>query len=916
MNDMSGPPLADVSLADRYDLSKSTTLLNGAQAVARLLLTQKERDRRAGLNTGGFVTGYRGSPVGGLDLQFARLQKLFNAADIHFEPGLNEELAATAVCGDAAGGDARRGPFDGVFGLWYGKGPGVDRSGDVLRHANLAGTSPHGGVLALMGDDHTAESSTTAHQSEFAFVDVMMPILSPAGVQEILDYGALGWALSRYAGVWVGLKCIKDTDRIRPPSSTRSLDRVAPVVPADLHDAARRPQHPHARRRSSSRRRGCRSTSATPWSPGSPPTRSTGSIASGGADAEDRHHHRSARSYLDVRQALDDLGLDEARCNELGLRLFKLGCTWPIVPEEMRAFAARPRPHHRRRGKALADRSAGARGALRLARPADPASARRDESGRMAVPGQGRARSQRDRHRDRRAAAEIPSRRRALRGRVAGSDRRSAALADINRRRRARPISARAARTTARPSIPEGARAYAGIGCHFMAQFMDRAHRRLHPDGRRGRQLGRRGAFLDARPCVPEPRRRHLQSFRARSALRWAIDAKINVTYKILFNDAVAMTGGQRHEGGLTVPQIARQVAADGAKRVVVVDRRARQISAGERLAGGRDDLRPRDELIAVEKELSEDRRRHGADLRPDLRGREAPPAQARRVSRSRQARLHQRTRLRGLRRLRRQVELRLDPAEGDGVRPQAASSTNRAATRIFPASTASARPSSRSQGAQAAQGARKAAAAPPPVAEPDAAASSTDTPYAIVVTGVGGTGVVTIGAILGMAAHLEGKGCGMIDMAGLAQKGGAVFSHVKLARAPRTSTPSASRPGDADLILGCDLVVSGARAVLVDGARRARPASSSTRPRSIPATSPATPISRCRPSGSSARSGRRAGGAAKFVDATAAATAAARQFHRRQHVHARLRLSGRAACRCRRRRSAAPSNSTARRSR
>src|ERR1700742_65537 len=230
MNDMSDPPLAAIGLSDRFDLSKPTVLLNGAQAVARLLLMQKARDRQAGLNTGGFIPGYRGSPVGGLDLQFGKLKKEFSAADIHFEPGLNEELAATALWGTQQAEMRGEGKFDGVFGLWYGKGPGVDRSGDVLRHANLAGTSPHGGVLALMGDDHTAESSTTAHQSEFAFVDVMMPILSPAGVQEILDYGALGYALGRYAGVWVGLKCIKDTIESTAVVDG-SLDRVAAITP-------------------------------------------------------------------------------------------------------------------------------------------------------------------------------------------------------------------------------------------------------------------------------------------------------------------------------------------------------------------------------------------------------------------------------------------------------------------------------------------------------------------------------------------------------------------------------------------------------------------------------------------------------------------------------------------------------------
>ncbi len=209
--DRTSSSISNVSLADKYDLAKRRVYLSGPQAVARLLLMQKELDRRAGLNTAGFISGYPGSPLGGLDHNFIRARDVFEANDILFQPGLNEDLAATAVWGSQQAEMRGEGRFDGVFGLWYGKGPGVDRSGDVFRHVNLAGSSQHGGVLALMGDDHTAESSTTAHQSEFNFIDAMMPVLSPAGVQEIIDYGLLGFAMSRFAGVWVGLKCLKDT---------------------------------------------------------------------------------------------------------------------------------------------------------------------------------------------------------------------------------------------------------------------------------------------------------------------------------------------------------------------------------------------------------------------------------------------------------------------------------------------------------------------------------------------------------------------------------------------------------------------------------------------------------------------------------------------------------------------------------
>src|SRR5471032_2917951 len=222
--------LRPVSLDDKYDLAQDRVLVTGYQALIRACLMQKARDRAAGLNTGGYLTGYRGSPLGGLDQQFMRAGSHLAGADVKFQPGINEELAATALWGTQQAELRGEGKFDGVFGLWYGKGPGVDRSGDVFRHANFAGTSKNGGVLALMGDDHTCESSTTAHQSEFHFVDVMIPILNPAGVQELLDFGLHGFAMSRFAGVWVGIKCVKET--IESTSVVDgSLDCVKVVIP-------------------------------------------------------------------------------------------------------------------------------------------------------------------------------------------------------------------------------------------------------------------------------------------------------------------------------------------------------------------------------------------------------------------------------------------------------------------------------------------------------------------------------------------------------------------------------------------------------------------------------------------------------------------------------------------------------------
>src|SRR5499433_3078528 len=315
--------LRPVSLDDKYDLNQSHVFVTGYQALIRACLMQKERDRRAGLNTAGYVTGYRGSPLGGLDQQFLRAARQLAAADIKFQPGLNEDLAATALWGTQQAELRGEGKFDGVFGMWYGKGPGVDRSGDVLRHANFAGTSKHGGVLALMGDDHTAESSTTAHQSEFNFVDVMIPILNPAGVQEIIDYGIYGWAMSRFTGAWVGLKCMHETVESTAVIDG-SLDRVDIVIPTDyqmppgglnirlrdtilgqearLHDYKRDSMLAFVR---------ANKLNQYITSGGRRPK--IGVITVG-------------KSYLDVRQALDELGIDEVKCNDLGIRLYKIGC--------------------------------------------------------------------------------------------------------------------------------------------------------------------------------------------------------------------------------------------------------------------------------------------------------------------------------------------------------------------------------------------------------------------------------------------------------------------------------------------------------------------------------------------------------------------------------------------------------------
>src|SRR3954468_1121627 len=330
--------LKNVTLDDKYDLSQSRVFVTGYQALIRACLMQQERDQLAGLDTAGYVSGYRGSPLGGLDQQFMRAKAALDRHNVLFQSGLNEDLAATAIWGSQQAELRGEGKYDGVFGMWYGKGPGVDRTGDVFRHANFAGSSKNGGVVALMGDDHTAESSTTAHQSEFHFVDVMIPILNPAGVQEFIDYALYGWAMSRFCGSWVALKCmhetvestgvveagldslkivIPDDDEFKMPPGGLNIRLVDGILDmeARLHDYKRDAMlaFVHANKLNKI-------------------------IISGGPNPK-IGIVTVGKSYLDVRQAFDELGLDEVKCNNLGIKLYKIACPWPISREELKEFA-------------------------------------------------------------------------------------------------------------------------------------------------------------------------------------------------------------------------------------------------------------------------------------------------------------------------------------------------------------------------------------------------------------------------------------------------------------------------------------------------------------------------------------------------------------------------------------------------
>ncbi len=791
-----------ISLSDRFDLSKSPVLLNGTQALVRLMLMQRARDAQAGLNTAGYVTGYRGSPLGAVDMQMRRAEKELAEAHVLFREGLNEDLAATALWGSQQAELRGEGRYDGVFGLWYGKGPGVDRSGDVMRHANMAGTSPHGGVLMAMGDDHTGESSTVLHQSEWAMVDAYMPVVSPAGVQEILDYGLYGFALSRFSGLWVGLKTMKDTVEATAVVDGRP-DRMQFVVPefpmpegglnirlidtphaqeARMIDHKRFAAEAFARANGIDRR---------VW--GQAGAR-IGLVAAG-------------KNWLDLVHALGLLGIDADEATRLGITTYKVGQTFPldmrgfsdwaegldliIVVEEKRKLLEvqiKEAIFDDRRGRRVWGwhKGGGAgsmhgeelfptRGAL------DPAMIAARLGAILIDEGRGTE---------------------ALRANLRRVQ--EAAQADNAPEIAARlPYFCSGCPHNSSTKVPEASRAYAGIGCHYMVQWMDRETTGFtHMGGEGANWIGE--APFSTRGHVFQNLGDGTYNHSGVQAIRAALLHGTTITYKILYNDAVAMTGGQRNDGGLSPQQIAAELVAMGVRDVFVVHDEKEPLEAADFPAqvaiSTRDTL---DEvqrrctgiegvsaIIYVQTCAAEKRRRRKRGQFPD------PD---------------------------RRVFINTDVCEGCGdcgVQSNCVS--------ITPVETALGRKRRIDQSScnkdfsclkgfcpsfVTLEGAR------PRKPEPAALDLPADLPapdlpaiqgtWNTVITGVGGTGVVTIGAVLAQAAQIAGKGAAMMEMAGLAQKGGAVHVHLRLAERPEDISAVRVAVGEADAVIGGDLVVS-----------------------------------------------------------------------------------------------------------
>ena len=797
-----------VTLADKYDLARTRVYVTGAQAVVRMLLMQRARDRARGYRTAGYVSGYRGSPVGGLDMQLAQAKSELDAADILFQPGLNEDIAATALSGTQQANLYGEGLFDGVFGLWYGKGPGTDRSGDAFRHAHFMGTAPLGGVVALAGDDHTAESSTTAHQSEFAFVDAMFPVLAPAGLQELVDYGLAGIAMSRFSGAWVGLKTTKDSIEITGniDGDPHRLSFAAPEGFA-MPEGGLGPRPDDTVLAREARLHDVKIAAALAFARAN---RLDRVVMAGGARPR-IGIATLGKSYLDMRQALDLIGIDETRAADLGIRLFKVAMAWPLEPEAARRFAD---------GLDLIIVAEEKRGLvepqlkeLLYGRAGAPVIVgKRDEAGEALFPSNGAL--------DANMMAVAVARRILARMPDSGLESRLAEIQAIEAGAAAQPDG----RTrlpyfcagcphNSSTVVPEGARAIAGIGCHYMAKWMDRETVGVT-------QMGGEGANWIGE--APFSRRAHVfanigdgtYNHSGVLAIRAAVYAGVTMTYKVLFNDAVALTGGQANDGGLTVPAIAAQLAGEGVRRIVVVTDEPDKYPPGTAFPHGTT-IEHRRELDRVQRELervagvtaliydqtcaAEKRRR---------RKRGAYPDPARRVfinelvcegcgdcgAKSNCVAIEPVETEFGRKRAINQSVCNKDFSCLDGFCPSFVTVEGGALAR------------------RQSEGAAETGAgfdpAPPQI-------RSAARVWSMVAAGIGGTGVVTIGSLVAMAAHLEGKACGVLDMTGLAQKNGAVTSHVRIADDAAEIRAIRIAGGGADLVLGCDLVTAASRPIL-----------------------------------------------------------------------------------------------------
>jgi len=821
--------LESVTLDDKYALPTGRAFMSGVQALVRLPMLQRQRDAATGLNTAGFISGYRGSPLGTYDQALWAAKKHLAANHIVFQPGVNEELGATAVWGtQQLDLYPQTNKFDGVFGIWYGKGPGVDRCSDVFKHANMAGTAKHGGAIAIAGDDHIAKSSTAAHQSDHIFKACGLPVFFPASVQEILDLGLHAFAMSRFSGVWAGMKTIQE---IVESSSSIDVDpgRVNIVLPEDfaMPPGGLHIRWPDAPLEQEARLMNHKWYAALAYVRANKlnhtvidsPNARLGLIASG-------------KSYNDTRQALHDLGLDDDACRRLGIRLHKVGVVWPLEATITREFATglqeilvieekrqvieyqlkeelynwRPDVRPNVLGKfdeTEGDTSGGewsqpnpsGNWLLRAQADLTPAIISRAIGKRLLKLGV-----------DADTRAHIEARLTLI-----DAKERSLAVTTVDTGERAPWFCSGCPHNTS-TKVPEGSRAMAGIGCHYMVVWMDRSTTTFT-------QMGGEGVpWVGQAPFTTEP---HIFAnlgdgtyfHSGLLAIRQSIAAGVNITYKILYNDAVAMTGGQQvgeRPEGHSVLQIMKSLIAEGVRKLVIVSDEPEKYDGVSLEAGVT--VHHRDELDSIQRTL-----------------REIPGCTALIYDQTCATEKRRRRKRGTLAQGEKTVVINELVCEGCGdcsvqsnclsVEPletefgrkrrinQSSCNKDYSCVKGFCPSFVTV------TGAALKKPRKEAARDPfalPALPEPalPLAHPSQDRAWGILVAGVGGTGVITIGQLLGMAAHLEGKGIVTQDAGGLAQKGGATWSHIQIANRPDAIFCTKVGTAEADLVIACDAIV------------------------------------------------------------------------------------------------------------
>ncbi len=798
MSENSPVQLLDVSLDDKYSLSATRAYLNGIEALVRLPILQHQRDQERGLNTAGFVSGYRGSPLGSVDQAMWRAKPFLDKHKVRFVPGVNEDLAATAVRGSQEVGLFPGSQYDGVFGMWYGKGPGLDRSIDAFRHANAAGTAKHGGVLAVVGDDHGCKSSTFPYQSEHIFTSLSMPVLAPANVQEVLDLGIFGWELSRYSGCWVGLKAITEN---MDSAISAEIDpgRVQIHLPTDFEmpKGGLNVRWPDAPLAQEERLNKYKIYAALAFARANTlnkividtPKPQLGIITSG-------------KSYLDVLQAFDDLGISERQASDIGIRVLKVGMPWPLEPVSTHEFA---------------------RGLSEILVVEEKRSVIEDQlTGQLynwPVKDRPRVVGEYDEN-HKELLTNLSELTPAMIARVIAarlkpfftSEKIDERVAFIDRKERVlsipRLVSSREAtfcsgcphnRSTV---VPEGSIATGGIGCHYLATKSDRRPTQTFT------HMG--GEGIPWVGIAPFSETKHIFQnlgdgtyfHSGVMAIRQAVAAKVNITYKILYNDAVAMTGGQAVDGSLSIPELIGQLKGEGVKRIdLVSDDPKRHHSLN--LNGVA--LHHRDELQAVQEQLrdtpgctvliyeqtcaTEKRRRKKrgtlVENKPRVLINSAVCEGCGDCSKKSNC-------------------LSVVPKETEMGRKrqidQAACNFDHSCVNGFCPSFITIEGELRKPEGISASKLNT-------IAKPDT--PNLDQPWNIVVAGVGGTGILTVTAVLSMAAHLEGKGVATMNQTGLAQKFGPVVSHLRIAEHQRQIHAVRIPAGDADLVLGADLMVA-----------------------------------------------------------------------------------------------------------